>query len=365
MYPDNPNNFSDVSIGNNTYIHSTDNIDHNTNAPWIFVTGASGYIGSHLCACLKQTTGYNVMQIDLRAKLLKHTTNYCDLYADEDFAGDIVMQAIRDYKPHCIIHLAASSTIGPGIKNPLEYWDNNVEKTLLLLRACVNHGVKNVIFASTSAVYADIDEPVNESALIKPPNAYSKTKHAIELALEDCYNAYGLNSVCFRFFNAAGSHNLFDLGELKGSSHLIAKIIESAVHKTSFSVFGTDYPTADGTAIRDYIHVMDVVDALVKGITWLPENPGHHIFNLGSSKGYSVQEIINTTEQLLNIELSYRYADRRDGDSAKRFADITKAQNILEWTPKRNINDIIQSSYKWYNSSVYKNLVANGILADY
>lgn len=358
-------NVGTVNIGRDTYLNKQHDKDQVVGAPWIFVTGASGYIGSHLCACLKETTAYNVMQIDLRAKLLPHTTMYCDLYADEDFASDIVMQAIRDYQPYCIVHLAASSTIGPGMKDPLEYWDNNCTKTLSLIKACINHNVKNFIFASTSAVYADVDDPVSEQGLLKPTNAYARTKHAVELALDDCYNAYGLNSTCFRFFNAAGSHQLFDLGELKGSSHLIARIMEAAVHKTPFNVFGTDYPTQDGTAIRDYIHVMDVVDAIVKSIEWLPNNSGHHIFNLGSSKGHSVQEIINTTEQLLNIELPYRYAERREGDSAKRYANIEKARNLLDWTPKRNINEIIQSSYKWYNSSVYKKLVANGILADH
>lgn len=365
MTSDAPVILGDVNIGSNTYFNTPPGIDQPTKEPWIFVTGASGYIGSHLCACLKQTTSYNVMQIDLRAKLLPHTTNYCDLYADEDFASDLVMQAIRDYKPECVIHLAASSTIGPGMINPLEYWDNNVTKTLSLIKTCVNHNVKNFIFASTSAVYDDIDRAVSENGIIKPANAYSKTKHAIELALDDCYNAHGLNSVCFRFFNAAGSHHLFDLGELKGSSHLIAKIMEAAVHNIPFKVYGTDYPTPDGTAIRDYIHVMDVVDALVKGITWLPKNNGHHIFNLGSSKGYSVQEIINSTEQLLNLELPYRYGDRRSGDSAKRFANIEKARNLLDWAPKRNINEIIQTSYKWYNSNVYKKLFANNILANH
>lgn len=330
--------------------------------PWLFVTGACGYIGSHLSAQLKTSTAYNLMQIDRRSKSLPHTTQFCDTFADEDFASDLMLQCIHQYKPETVIHLAASSTIGPGQTNPLEYWDNNVSKTIKLLNACVNAKVKNFIFASTSSVYADTS--VIEAGPVDPLTAYAKTKYAIELALQDCWHSYKLNSISFRFFNAAGSHNFYDLGELYGSTHLVAKIMEALVHKEPLTVFGKDYDTPDGTAIRDYTHVMDIVDAITLGMPWLHNNPGCHTVNLGSGSGHSVQEVIDKTEEIINTTVPYRYGNRRDGDSAKRVANIELANNLLGWKPKRTIHNIIQDSYKWYNSTTYKQLYNNKIWYD-
>jgi len=357
------------SLADSTNVHIHDiesnrSMEHDiTPAPWIFVTGGSGYIGSHTCVHLKSTIPNRVMLIDKRSKHMEHTTKYCDMFADEDFTSKVVMQSIRDFSPQCIIHLAASSTIGPGISNPTEYWNNNVTKTIQLLDACVESNVKNFIFASTSSVYADDDNAVSETSLCLPTNTYSRTKHTIEHTLQDYYRAYGLNSISFRFFNAAGAHSFYDLGELKGSSHLLAKIMESIVHNTPFTVFGRDYDTIDGTGLRDYTHVMDIVDAITKGISWLPYNPGSHIINLGAGNGYTVQQVIDSAEKLFNIELSYRYGPRRDGDSAKRYAEISRAEFLLNWKPTRTIEDILNNSIKWYKSNTYTSLTTKGIRA--
>lgn len=357
-----------VANGPNVNIYTDEHNRNNeytmTDNPWIFLTGGSGYIGSNLAATIKSSTSNNLMIIDRRAKLLPHTTKYCDVFADEDFSSHLIMQSIRDYNPSCIIHLAASSTIGPGLTDPMSYWENNVTKTLKLIQSCIDHNIKNFIFASTSSVYEDADIAVSEHGLCSPINSYARTKYTIELALQDVFKSHGLNSISFRFFNAAGAHSLYDLGELHGSSHLISKIMEAAAHNIPFTIYGKDYDTTDGTCIRDYTHVSDISEAITMSIPWLNSNPGAHIINLGAGKGYTVQQVVNTAEQILNIELPYRYGDRRDGDSVKRFANISKAKSLLNWNPTRTLNDIIRDSFKWYNSNTYKDLTLKRIFVD-
>lgn len=329
---------------------------------WIFITGGNGYIGSHIAAQLKDTTDYSVMLIDRRAKQLPHTTRYCDIVADEDFASPVIKDAIRDYRPAAVVHLAANSTVGPSMLNPADTWENNVIKTVSLLECCARNSIRNFIFASSSSVYADQDSAVDETSLLAPYSPYASTKLAGEMLLKDYYGAHGLRSVSFRFFNVAGSHNKYDLGELNGSSHLLAKVMESAVHNSDFTVFGRDWPTPDLTAIRDYTHVMDIADAVLKAIEWLPQNPGSHAINLGGGQGYSVQTVIDTAEMLLGKQLSYRYGPRRDGDSAMRFSNNSKALELLNWKPSRSLNEMILDSYKWYNSNMYQSLTQANIL---
>jgi len=328
---------------------------------WIFITGGSGYIGSHVAAQLKEQTDYSVMIIDRRAKFLPHTTRFCDLVADEDFVSPVVKNAIRDYKPKAIIHLAANSTVGPSMTNPSATWDNNVIKTLDLLECCYANNINNIVFASSSGVYADQDYAVDETSPLLPYSPYATTKMVGEMMLKDWYGAHGLRSISFRFFNVAGSHKNYNLGELNGSSHLLAKIMESLVHGTDFTVFGRDWETADKTAIRDYTHVMDIADACVKAVNWLPNNPGAHIINLGGGTGHSVQQVIDTTESLLSKELPYRYGPRRDGDSVKRFSNNQKAFDILGWRPQFSLTDMILDSYKWYNSQMYQTLTQSHV----
>jgi len=329
---------------------------------WIFITGGNGYIGSHVAAQIKDTTDYSVMLIDKRAKQLPHTQRYCDVLIDEDFASQTVQDAIQQYRPEVIVHLAADSTVGPSMLNPYATWQNNVVKTSELLECCAKNSIKNIIFASSSSVYADQNVAVDESSPLSPYSPYASTKMVGEMMLKDWFGAYGIRSVSFRFFNVAGAHNKYDLGELNGSSHLLAKIMESAVHSNDFTVYGRDWPTFDKTAIRDYTHVLDIADAIIKAINWLPNNPGSHIMNLGGGQGYSVQTVIDTTEMLLGKELPYRYGPRRDGDSAMRFSNNDKALKLLGWHPLRSINDIILDGFKWYNSAMYTALTRANIV---
>jgi len=330
---------------------------------WIFITGGCGFIGSHLAALLKDTTDYNIMLIDRRAKELVHTQKFADIFADEDFASPVALGAIQDYKPKALIHLAADSTVGPSMENPYGCWENNVVKTISLLDCCQKHDVKNVIFASSSAVYADQDYAVDELSQLMPCSPYATSKMVVELALKDWFVSHKLSSIAFRFFNVAGAHPRYDLGELNGSSHLLAKVMESAVHGHPFTVFGRDWPTADGTGIRDYTHVMDIANAIAKGIEWLPSNPGCYKINLGGGQGHSVQSVIDATEMLLNKQLPYRYGPRRAGDSAMRYSNNDLAENLLGWTPSHTMQNMILDSYKWYNSDIYDKLTRINIKA--
>jgi UDP-glucose 4-epimerase len=328
---------------------------------WVFVTGGSGYIGSHVSAAIKDSTDYNVMLIDKRSMNLRHTTIFSDMFADEDFTSPISQAAIQDYKPKMLIHLAAKSTVGPSMTNPSDTWTENVVKMQKLLDFCVNSGVKNVIFASSSSVYKDQDFAVSEDCELQPISPYATTKLVGEMILKDWFGAHGINSISFRFFNVAGAHPIHDLGELNGATHLMAAVLESAVHGTPFTVFGKDWNTNDKTAIRDYTHVMDVADAIIKGMNWLPKNPGAHTFNLGGNNPRSVQQVIDTAEMLIGKNLPYRYGPRRAGDSEKRASDNGLAQRILGWKPSRDLNDMILDGLKWYNSQTYTALTHAGI----
>jgi len=245
--------------------------------------------------------------------------------------------------------------------NPGVTWQENVAKMQIMLDACANAGVKNVIFASSSSVYQDQDLPVNEKAGLLPASPYATTKLVGEMLLKDYKLAYGINSVSFRFFNVAGAHPVHDLGELNGSSHLLAAIMEGLVHQSPFTVFGRDWNTPDGTAIRDYTHVMDIADAVLKCLSWLPDHDGAHVVNLGGNNPCSVQQVIDTTESLTGVHLPYRYGPRRAGDSCRRASDNLLAKQMLGWSPTRNLNDIILDSIKWYNSSSYTELTNSDI----
>lgn len=332
---------------------------------WIFITGGCGFIGGNLAAVIKNNTNYKVLLIDKRAKQLAHTIRYSDLYADEEFDSDLIRDTIFQYNPVAIVHLAGTSSISSGLIDPINQWKGNVDKTLNLVKMCMESEIKNFIFASTSSIYKDSDEAISETGELDPTNSYSSGKLAVEHILRDCWISNKFSSISLRMFNASGAHHHLDLGELPGNSHILPSMMNATVNNIPFSIFGRDWPTEDKTAIRDYIHVLDIADAIIDSIEWSQSNKGCHIFNVGSGSSNSVQSIVDITEKLLNKELPYRYADRRDGDTAKRFANIDKIINAFGWKPKRSIDDIVRDSFKWYNSATFKNLKNAGIYSEY
>lgn len=327
---------------------------------WIFVTGGSGFLGANICAQIKTLTDYSVMLIDRRSQEFPHTTRYCDVFADENFASDITMQAIRDHNPFCVIHCADSKE-DPLYQDPMSHWDNNLQSTLKLLKTCASMRIKNFIFTSTTQVYADNDQISVESSDIRPIGSHAASKLFIEHALRDCYLAYGMNSLNLRISKLAGAHYRYDLGELYKTDTLMSNIMESALFDKPLMVYGNNWSTPDGTQIRDYLHINDASDAILAGIDWLKTNVGSHTLNLSSGLGVSVKEIIEKTENILSSQISYKYVDKQAGNTASRIADNEKIKNLLNWSPKRSIDDCIRDAFKWTNSQTYKDLKDLGI----
>lgn len=327
----------------------------------VAITGGCGYVGSHVAKAFKQK-GFETLVVDRNAQRNPHTHKYIDILVEDSFASRAFIDALDWHRPVAVVHLAANSLVGPSVTNPADYYDNNFIKTKILVDAMVSKGLNNLIFSSTSSVYGEGHEPpIQESAEKKPLSSYGKSKLMTDMMLEDYNRAYKFNAVSFRYFNACGASEDGSLGQVKGATHLVARIMESALGQSEgLKVYGTDYPTPDGTAIRDYTHVEDIADAHVLALEFIRQNPGQHqIFNLGSGSGYSVKEVISAVEKNLNTTVEYEEVERREGDPDKVFADIHRADALLGWKPKRNIDTIAKSAYNWYSGETYKKLMTS------
>lgn len=321
---------------------------------WIAVTGASGYVGSHICKQLK-LSGYNVIGVDRNLNKSPNTHKYIDRKIVAEYNSYSFFDALSELEPVAVIHCAANSLVGPSVTDPSDYYDNNVLKMKRLLDELVAQGIKNCVFSSSSSIYGNGHlPPVSEDAEKRPLTSYGKTKYIGELILQDYATAYGMNSISFRYFNACGADPDGELGQVKNATHLIARIMESITLGTEFNVYGNDYNTPDGTCIRDYTHVEDIARAHVQAIEYMIDNPGAHAFNLGSGSGSSVMEIIQATKDALSIDVEYNIVDRREGDPDCVYADITKSTQELGWTPKYTLNDIVSHAYNWYTSNTFK-----------
>lgn len=325
----------------------------------VVVTGSAGYVGSHICKQLKNEN-YNVIGVDRSIVINQNILKYIDVNLTGDFADKDIWSEITKHNPIAIIHCAANSLVGPSVDNPAEYYYNNVVKTKQLLDNCREVGINNIVFSSSSSIYGNGHlPPVGENFEKRPLTSYGKSKWITELMLQDYFVAYGLNSVSFRYFNACGADPDGELGQVKGATHLIARIMENILTGSNFDMYGNDYQTPDGTCIRDYTHVEDIARAHVLAIDHMNIVNGANNYNLGSGSGSSVLEIINSAEKNLNTKVDYKIAPRRDGDPDKVFADITKVSKELDWQPKHNLDNIITHAYKWYTSDVYKSTVLN------
>ena len=322
----------------------------------ILVTGGAGYIGSHAVKALEER-GFETIILDslvyghrdlietnLKAKLV---------------AGDINDRAFLDRlfsttKIDAVMHFAAFAYVGESVTDPAKYYRNNVVGTLTLLDAMREHGVTNFVFSSTCATYGNPQSiPITEDHPQQPINPYGAGKLAIERVLKDYDPAYGLKSVIFRYFNAAGADPDGLFGEDHNpETHLIPLILQAAAGKrAAISVFGTDYDTPDGTCIRDYIHVTDLAQAHVLGLEYLLEHQTSQIFNLGNGSGFSVKEVVDTARQVTGKEISIEECPRRVGDPAVLIGSSTKARQMLGWEPKyADLNAIVKHAWNWHQS---------------
>ena len=267
-------------------------------------------------------------------------------------------QVFKLYQPHAVMHFAAFSQVGESVDDPVKYWRNNVMGSLNLFQACAEHGCERVIFSSTCATYGDHDNVVlTEVSEQRPVNAYGSSKRAVEEMLGQISKSAGLKYAIFRYFNVAGADPEGDVGEFhQPETHLIPLILDAIDGKRDkITIFGTDYETPDGTCIRDYVHVCDLVDAHVLGLNWLENGGSNQVFNLGTGTGFSVREVIEHTGIVTNRVVPVLEGNRRQGDCTKLVSGSELARMELGWEPKRSsLNHMITDAWGWHQSGGYK-----------
>lgn len=320
----------------------------------VLVTGGAGYIGSHTVLSLVES-GFRVVVID---NLVYGHANLVEDLPDVRLVrgniGDrpLVERLLTEFQVDAVMHFAAYAYVGESVEDPAKYYSNNVGETLALLDAMRSAEVKRIIFSSTCATYGAPDTiPISEGDPQNPINPYGSGKLMVERILKDYDKAYQIRSVIFRYFNAAGADPLGRTGEdHTPETHLIPLMLDAAMGKRdSIRIFGDDYPTKDGTCIRDYVHVSDLASAHVMGAEYLMNNDKSEIFNLGTANGLSVREILEVVREVTGVNVSAQISARREGDPAVLLANPEKSEEILGWVPKRSeIRDIISDAWKWH-----------------
>lgn len=322
------------------------------NTKAVVVTGYAGYIGGQTCIELKKQ-GYEVFGIDRR--LVEHTTNFVDEFVTSDFCDHDSLSLIKKVKPAAIIHCAGTSLVGPSMEMPEVYFENNVARTNRLLEFVSRYAKDTkIIFSSSAAVYGD---PGNLSNIIEgtdtnPISPYGESKLMVEKLLRWYKQCHGIDYVSFRYFNAAGADPEGNHGQEPNATHIIAKLFEAALNDTEFNMYGSTYPTKDGTCIRDYIHVADIARAHVAAIDKYITG----IYNLGSLAGTSNLEMQMLVEKTIGKEIVTVFQHMRPGDPARLVADSSKFRSVADWTPHYSNEDIVKDAYKWYTSDTYKTL---------
>ncbi len=321
----------------------------------VLITGGAGYIGSHACKKLKKN-GFTPISLDNLSEGYETFVKWGP-FVKADLNDKIALdKTFKKYQPIAVMHFAANAIVSESMKDPQKYYTNNVSGTINLLNAMLENNVKNIIFSSTCATYGMPKyTPICEKHSNLPISPYGSSKHMIEQILKDYDKAYGLKYIILRYFNAAGADFDAEIGEdHKLETHLIPLVIDTALNiYDNLSIYGKDFDTKDGTAIRDYIHVEDLADAHLKALTYLLNNNQSDIFNLGSEKGYSVLEIIQNIEAILNIKIPITYKPKRLGDPPVLFADSSKAKNILNWQARySDLETIIKTALKWHRQKI-------------
>jgi UDP-glucose 4-epimerase len=322
----------------------------------ILVTGGAGYIGSHACKALAQA-GYTPVAFDNLSTGWSQAVKFGPLVKGDLMDPAAVDAAFAQYQPTAVMHFAALSLVGESMRDPGLYWRVNIGGALNLFEAAARHGCKNIVFSSTCATYGDQDGVVlDEETPQHPINAYGASKRAIEEMLANFGTAYGLNHVIFRYFNVAGADPEGDLGEQhRPETHLIPLMLDAvAGRRPALTVFGSDYPTKDGTCIRDYVHVSDLVAAHVLGLEWMLAGKGNAVFCLGSGQGFSVREVIEHSRQITNMDVPIIEGARRPGDAVSLVSGSARATEQLGWAPARSsLADMIRDAWNWAQKPEY------------
>lgn len=318
----------------------------------ILVCGGAGYVGSHTVSVLARQ-GHRVTVLDNLSTGHREAARWGRLIEADLLVPDSLDRAF-DEPIDAVMHFCARSLVGESVAQPYAYYQNNVTGTLHLLEAMRRHGVDRIVFSSTAAVFGNpVSDLIDEEHPKAPINPYGASKLMVEDILRHAADAYGLRSVALRYFNAAGA----DAGQAIGESHspethLIPNVLRSALGTgPQLKVFGHDYPTPDGTCVRDYVHVLDLADAHVRALDLMAAHPGAHAFNLGNGNGFSVMQVIDTARRVTGREIAFEQAPRRSGDPAVLVAASAKARDVLGWQPAfTRLDDIIESAWAWHQA---------------
>lgn len=317
----------------------------------VLVVGGAGYIGSHAARALRRA-GYQVIIYDNLCTGFRRLVQGFELI-EADIADKAMLHKVLP-RVDAIMHFAAHAYVGESVTDPRKYFRNNSVDALTLLNSAVDEGVRHFVFSSTCAVYGvPVKVPITEDNPREPINPYGASKLFFENALEAYSNAYGMRSARLRYFNAAGADESGETGELHDpETHLIPLALQATTPDgPELKVFGTDYPTPDGTCLRDYIHVTDLADAHVRALQYLEQGGDSLALNLGTGHGHSVLEVIHAAEKATGQPVRHKIGPRRPGDPPVLVADASKAHKLLGWTPQRDLENIVSSAWKWMRAN--------------
>ena len=316
----------------------------------VLITGGAGYIGSHVVKALGEK-GYDLLIVDNLSNGHREAVLYGKLAIGDIGNKEFLQKVVSEFAPDVVMHFSAFIEVGISVKEPLSFYKNNVIGTLNLLEVLIENKIDKFIFSSTAAVYGIPEKiPIPEEHRINPINPYGKTKAVIEKALEDFSKAYNFNYVSLRYFNASGSDPSGKIGESHNpETHLIPLVLQTAKgEREAIRIYGTDYPTKDGTCIRDYIHVNDLADAHILAMEYLIEGGKSDVFNCGYGYGYSVREVIETAKKITGKNFKVIEHKRREGDPPILVADSKKLKEKLNWKPKfDDLETIIKTAWNW------------------
>jgi UDP-glucose-4-epimerase GalE len=318
----------------------------------VLVTGGAGYIGSHACKALERA-GYHVVVFDNLAAGHRKAVRWGDFVDGDITDGVAVREALARFRVFAVMHFAAFLDVGESVREPAKYYRNNVVGALTVLEAMAAAGIHPFVFSSTCATYGEpIETPILETHPQNPINSYGESKLAVERALPHFERAYGIHSVSLRYFNAAGADPDGEIGEDHSPEiHLIPRAIEAATGGAGLQVFGDDYPTPDGTCLRDYIHVSDLADAHVKALEAIVETGKSVAYNLGTGHPHSVLQVIEAVGRAVGRAVPWTVAPRRPGDPAVLYAAPDKAKAELHWTPQfPGIDAIVGTAWNWHRA---------------
>jgi UDP-glucose-4-epimerase GalE len=318
----------------------------------VLVTGGAGYIGSHAAKALQQA-GYRVVVFDNLAAGHRAAVQFGTLVEGDIAESTAVRAALQRYDIGAVMHFAAFLDVGESVRDPVKYYRNNVGGALGVLEAMAAESVKHFVFSSTCATYGEpIETPIVETHPQRPINSYGESKLAIERALPHFERAYGIQWIALRYFNAAGADPEGQIGEDHSPEiHVIPRAIEAVSGGPGLQVFGDDYPTPDGTCLRDYIHVTDLADAHVKALEAVVETAKSGAYNLGTGHPHSVREVIERVERITGRKVPWTLAPRRPGDPAILYASPHKAQSELHWTPRYpDLDTIVGTAWEWHRT---------------